>query len=295
MGTTEEKLDYLEQTKKLIAAAIEEQGVEVSEEDTFRAYAALIATIGKLPDLTEDDEGMILQVIGGAWGIGAGISADATLTKAGSAADAKATGDKLTLLEGKIADLLYKAISVTKFIASKYIKELGSTVNDITLSWELNKTPVSVTIDGEEQDAVAEGSVVLTGLSLTANKKWTLTVTDERGAVATRNAHLYFYNGLYYGASAVPDAYDSSFILGLNKTLSAVKGHTVTVDAGEGEYIYYCLPVRYGTCSFSVGGFTGGFTLVDTVSLTNASGYTEDYYVYKSDNAGLGSTTVTVS
>ena len=71
MGTTEEKLDYLEQTKKLIAAAIEAQGVEVSEEDTFRAYAALIATIGKLPDLTEDDEGKILQVIDGVWGIGA--------------------------------------------------------------------------------------------------------------------------------------------------------------------------------------------------------------------------------
>ena len=29
--------------------------------------------------------------------------------------------------------------------------------------------------------------------------------------------------------------------------------------------------------------------------MTNASGYTEDYYVYRSTNAGLGSTTVTVA
>jgi hypothetical protein len=50
-----------------------------------------------------------------------------------------------------------------------------------------------------------------------------------------------------------------------------------------------------GTRSFKVGGFDGGFTLYDTISFTNASGYTEEYYVYRSDNAGLGQTSVTVS
>ena len=64
------------------------------------------------PAETEEDEGKILQVIGGAWGIGAGLSTDATFKTAGAAADAKATGDRLLLIERNIADILYKAISV---------------------------------------------------------------------------------------------------------------------------------------------------------------------------------------
>ena len=88
---------------------------------------------------------------------------------------------------------------------------------------------------------------------------------------------------------------DSTFIRALSRKLIGSKLASFTANATAGKYIWYCLPKRYGTCTFSVGGFTGGFTLVDTVSFTNASGYTEDYYIYKSDNAGLGSTTVTVS
>lgn len=294
MGTTEEKLDYLEQTKKLIAAAIEEQGVEVSEEDTFRAYAALIATIGKLPDLTEDDEGKILQVIGGAWGIGAGISADATLTKAGSAADAKATGDKLTLLEGKIADFLYKAISVTSFTNNVGTAEIGSTVDTVKLTWALNKTPKSILIDSVAQKVSEEGSMTLTDLGLTANKTWTLKATDERDAVATKTTAVSFVNGVYYGAAA-EGTLDSAFILALTRTLRGSKLSSFTVNATAGQYIWYCLPKRYGTCTFVVGGFTGGFSLVDTVSFTNASGYVEDYYIYQSEQTGLGNLKVEVS
>lgn len=295
MGSTGEKLVYLEQTKKLIAAAIEEQGVEVSEEDTFRAYAALIATIGKLPDLTEEDEGKILQVIGGAWGIGAGLSTDATFKTAGAAADAKATGDRLLLIERNIADILYKAISVTSFSTNVPVAEIGSTVNDVTLYWMLNKTPVSVTIDSAAQDAVAEGEVALTSLGLTADKTWTIRATDERGAVATKSASLSFLNGVYCGAAAMPAALDSAFILTLQRGLRSGKVTSFTANADAGEYLWYVLPKRYGTCTFAVGGFTGGFTLLTTMPFTNASGYTEDYYVYKSDNAGLGRTSVTVS
>jgi len=486
MGTTEEKLDYLEQTKKLIAAAIEAQGVNVSDEDTFRAYAALIATIGKLPDLTEDDEGKILQVIGGAWGIGAGISADATLKTAGAAADAKVTGerfgkiegmigegfevssevnhdmnldieadaptkathswflvkdegvialrlkklavrtvgegtvrfalynrtkvdddalvltlekilgevaadtetgtasltidggyyteavspvvvfssdapiigdytvgslvmkeaiiltdidfmsvtegeqvtcprgiiepavfslytmvydnikfqtvnefansaeDRLSVAEKQLADLLYEEVNITSFTSNISTVEIGSTVNDVTLSWKINKAPKSLSLDGVSQTPEAEGSVTLTGLGLTANKRWTLLARDERSAADTATASVSFVNGVYYGASA-EGTLDSTFIRALSRKLIGSKLASFTANATAGKYIWYCLPKRYGTCTFTVGGFTGGFTLVDTVSFTNASGYTEDYYVYKSDNAGLGSTTVTVS
>ena len=60
------------------------------------------------------------------------------------------------------------------------------------------------------------------------------------------------------------------------------------------RYIYYAIPHRLGTPVFFVGGFEGGFALEKTFDYQNPSGYTESYDVYKSTNAGLGSTTVTV-
>ena len=48
----------------------------------------------------------------------------------------------------------------------------------------------------------------------------------------------------------------------------------------------------FGTPTFKVGGFEGGFNLVKTFDHTNASGATVSYDVWQSTNAGLGNTTV---
>lgn len=45
MGTIEQKVDYLKETKQAIRAAIEEKGVSVADTDTFRSYASKIGTI----------------------------------------------------------------------------------------------------------------------------------------------------------------------------------------------------------------------------------------------------------
>jgi hypothetical protein len=68
-----------------------------------------------------------------------------------------------------------------------------------------------------------------------------------------------------------------------------------TVTAGAGQYIWFCYPKRLGTVTFWVGGFEGGFQPVETVSLTNMNGWTEDYYCWRSTNANLGSTAVTTT
>ena len=45
MGTIEQKVDYLKETKQAIRTAIEEKGVSVADTDTFRSYASKIGTI----------------------------------------------------------------------------------------------------------------------------------------------------------------------------------------------------------------------------------------------------------
>lgn len=196
-------------------------------------------------------------------------------------------------IDAMIAEITYKEIAINTFSNNVGTAEIGSTVNAVTLTWGLNKQAKALTIDGTAQDT-ATTSKALANLGLTANKTWTLKATDEKGAEATKTTTLSFLNGAYYGIGST-GTYNSEFILGLTKTLTSTKARTITVTAGEGQYIYYCVPSRFGACSFNVGGFDGGFELADTIQFTNASDYTEEYYVYKSSNAGLGSTTVKVS
>lgn len=201
--------------------------------------------------------------------------------------------NKVADLEEAVADLNYKAITINSFAATPSTAEMGSTVNSVTLSWGTSKTPTALTLDGTTIDTT-ETKKTVTG-TFTSNKTWTLKATDERGTTATKTATLSFLNGVYYGALEEPLIYDSEFVLRLTKNLRSSKLTSFSVNAGIDEYIYYCLPKRMGTCSFNVGGFDGGFSLIDTISFTNASGYTEDYYIYRSVNSSLGQTTVTVS
>lgn len=202
--------------------------------------------------------------------------------------------DKASLetMKGQIADLLYEPIAISSFTNNVNTVEIGSTVDTVTLSWKTNKTPLTLTLDGVALDA-ASTSHMLTGLGLVGNKSFTLKAADERGAAASRTTSVTFQNGVFYGVGTAEAI--ASGVSSLKKVLSDSKARTFTVTAGEGEYIWYILPKRLGNCSFKVGGFDGGFSLHGTMGVTNESGYTEDYSVYRSDNASLGQTTVTVS
>lgn len=196
----------------------------------------------------------------------------------------------------KLGDLMYTPISITFFTNNKNTVEMGSTITDVTLNWNYNKTPETLSLDGSTLD-VSLKTKTLSGQSIKANKTFTLKATDERDAVATKTTAITFLNGVYYGVGNNLEigGVTNEFILGLTKTLQASKAKTFTVNAGAGKHIYYILPTRYGTPTFKVGGFEGGFEKLGTVNFTNSSSYAENYDVYKSSNAGLGNTTVVVS
>ena len=192
-------------------------------------------------------------------------------------------------LEKRVFNLEYLPIYVEQFAVINSVIEIGSVVDSVSLSYSLSKAPVMLTLDDEAVTPIEQaGTITKTGLVLTEDKTWTLIATDEQETTASKTAALRFYNGVYYGAS--PDGWE-----GLTKTLTNSRGRTFTVDAGAGEYIWYALPKRLGAPTFTVGGFEGGFELREETEYTNPSGYTETYAVYRSTNAGLGNTTVTVS
>lgn len=194
--------------------------------------------------------------------------------------------------DGKIS--LYKAVAVNSFSNNVNTVEKGRTINDVTLSWSINKVPTTLTLNGEVVSATSK-SKVLTGLGLQADKTWTLKAVDARNASSQKSTSISFRNGRYWGIGDVnADGVDDAFIQGLTKELASNNTKTFTVNAGVGKYIYYASPASFGTPSFTVGGFEGGFDLIKTFDYTNASGFKESYKVWKSGNANLGNTTVVV-
>lgn len=195
---------------------------------------------------------------------------------------------------------IYKAIAVSSLTldgsGSTKVVEKGATVDSVVLAWAFNKVPTTATIDGVAVDATQSGSKTLEGLALTADKTFTVRGTDARNASANKGIGISFRNGKYYGVSTVDnaDAVDDAFIQSLTKNLVTGRTGDFKATASEGQYIFFAIPVSMGAASFKVGGFEGGFELIKTFMYTNSQGHQENYYVYKSANANLGSTTVTV-
>lgn len=190
--------------------------------------------------------------------------------------------------------LLYEPIVISSFNNNVGTKELGVIVSSVAFTWNTNKTPVSITLDGSSIEPSLK-TTTLTDLNVTSNKSWTLRVVDEKGTAVTKSTSVSFLNGVYYGIGSVSASdVDSVFILGLTKSLQGGKAKDFSANPGSGQYIYYALPTRYGIPSFYVGGFEGGFDKFTTLNFTNASGYQENYTVYRSTNANLGSTAVSV-
>lgn len=203
----------------------------------------------------------------------------------------------LRLIEGlrkDIEDLKYVPIEVTGISNDIKVAELGSTVDALTVSWSLNKDPASQTVDGISVEPEVR-SKALTGLGLTAYRKFTVEATDEREASHSRDTSVSFYNGVYYGVLEDGAALTSAAILGLNPpSLQSGRGITFTVNAGATQRIAYAIPSRYGTPVINIGGFDYEWDKA-TIQFTNNSGYTESYDVWQSPQTGLGNTTVKVT
>ena len=181
---------------------------------------------------------------------------------------------------------------INTFAASPSSVEIGNNTASVALAWTFHATPTSLTLNGVSKSTSSTGeTVTATDDGSTHQVEYTLATS-----VGSKKVTFNFWPKVYYGAAEIPETVNSAFLLGLsNGVLTGSRARTITVNAASGKYIWYAVPTRYGACTFKVGGFDGGFEAPQTVSITNASGYTENYYVYRSTNASLGSASVVVS
>ena len=128
-----------------------------------------------------------------------------------------------------------------------------------------------------------------------STRVFTLNATDG-SASPTSNKTFTFNNNRYWGLSTKTSGYTSSDVTSLgNSDLVNSKASTFSLTPGAGQYIIWASRTALGTITFTVGGFAGGFQAPETVTVTNASGFAETFYIYRSTNPALGATTVTTS
>lgn len=142
----------------------------------------------------------------------------------------------------------------------------GDGPREVTISWTTNKTIISQAINGEELDP----EVRQYKTTVTDSKVFTLSYTTENGAETASCSIQYIYP-TYYGT--YPDYSE----------LSKTSGTTLNIDVRDGMYAYVFLPNK-PNAKFYIGGFEGGFELIDTLDIHGMT-----YYKFKSENPSLGS------
>ena len=202
-----------------------------------------------------------------------------------------ANDENITSVKDALDKLLYTNLTISLNANVPTTLEKGRVVDEVVFNWNYNKKVVSQSFNGESLGKDVRSYTYNT--SFDTNKTFVLSANDGTNNF-NKNISFNFLNGRYWGVSN-SNTYDSNFIKSLSKELASSRGKTFTVNCESGQHIFYCIPSSFGTPTFTVGGFSGGFNKIQTIQFTNASGFTESYDIWKSTNSNLGNTTVAVS
>lgn len=200
-----------------------------------------------------------------------------------------------TALDKLIHKVWYVAPQITSFGIGSLVldNEIGTTIPEVNFSWTLNKDVEKQELTGctlTEADRTATYSV-----PFSSNKTFTLKVDDGENT-ASASKSFRFLPKVYSGVAEDSGVYDSAFILALGGSLKTGKAGTYTMNLGANQYGWIAVPTSYGKVSKCfVGGFETELTDCGTISVTNASGYTQNYYLSRTPNSNLGNISMVVS
>lgn len=233
------------------------------------------------------------------------IETDKTLTKPDQAADAEQVGLKLKDIDDKIKELQYKEIEILEFKVvdadtNKSKFEYGAKINKLKATWSFNKTPISMTFDGQNIEPVDEdGFERQLDSPIIDTDSWTLTATDEKGYSTFANSDIIFQHGVYYGSLEVTgEEITSDMINSLSKELrNSVSNFKFRVTTSGNDMQTLALPASFSQpLSFTINGLSYEWELVKTQWMhENELGYEVEYNVWQNTNATEGTYDIIVN
>lgn len=209
------------------------------------------------------------------------------------------------------SDITVNSITLDGVKSTSKIVEIGATRVDTRIRWNVEGNLTKVTFVPKATLAnipVREDQTELV-YSMDRDRigRNTYDLVFE-GTIGSTIKTLYIYvlNNFYYGVATAldnEDDYNADFLRKLKKSKPTTFYHdewttysVPTVNAGDGEYIFIALPKSLikKNILFNIGGFDDNWVDQYTISVTNDSGVTMDYVLFKSGQAALGSTTITM-
>lgn len=193
----------------------------------------------------------------------------------------------ITTVGEALDQLLYKEMQITTKVTPN-VGEIGETISEVIFSWDYNKAITQQTFDSSSLELNVR-SKTLTNVNATTSK--TLAASDGRNT-KTAVMQITFKLASYYGVSNITSLTSQNIIDTFTRDFDFKKGSSVTLTASQGQYIYFMLPQSLSGIQFYVGGFEGGFQIVNSNFQFTRYGKTNSYILYRSDNFGLGTTII---
>ena len=209
----------------------------------------------------------------------------------------------------------YINLEVTLFTLDESgLKLKGDVVTTLNFNWEYNKPVESQSITGGVSAPIVNSnlnySLTLSGQNITSNRSYTLTADDDAqdqiGSIQGPTRSITFGNYIYQTQIATNDrnSIDNATINALNlinlvKTNSTSRNLTFTADSDATEYEVLLVPNSLGLNTGNQfrnneNNFTGGWSKLIDISLTNELNFTETYGVWVSVNRNLNGSTFTI-
>lgn len=210
-------------------------------------------------------------------------------------------------VDAALDNLLYVAPNIASFTHDQSVIEIGNDVTVTNLSWSVTLGSAALTSQSLNQGIGEVGTAATsyehtdtygesTGLTNSNDSRtYTLTVTDGT-TPDNANAIVYFRHKRYWGTSTNTSLTDGQ-IIALSKEFGTSRSMSKTISP-SGEYIYFAWPASWDSsppATFTVNGLNNTAWTLVTRDFDNASGWTESYRIYRSDNLLTGSYDIVVS
>ena len=217
-------------------------------------------------------------------------------------AEILAINDELGKIKEAMENMTYIPLSIKSFVNNINLVEINHAYSgDVIFAWEVDGNIKSQRIEIKQgrqtvaditDIAIDDREYIYNAAGLTDDTVCTLIITDAQNKETKKITNIDFTYKIIYGVSNKTEFADDTFATELTGSqLSKTKSiGRIEMAAGADEYMFFCLPASYGVPRFKVGGFDGGFDLVNENITYNST----KYNVYKSTNANLGSQIVEV-
>lgn len=194
--------------------------------------------------------------------------------------------------------------------------EIGAALNKPTFTATYNKIPTTSTLkyafSDNNTNVISIAAPTPNSLTQTINSElttsknsnntvatFTLAANDDVGSATSSQITVTWMYRVRYGKgnewSTLSDTAKQSLIDGLTTKLQTTRPISISnLTLTEGQHVYYAYPAALGDATFTVNGFSGGFSKVDTRNVTTPAGPIS-YYVWMSVNTFNGNVTVNVT